>query len=248
MSGVGRQVGQRSGEAGIGLVGKDLSDERSAIDGPRPGCPRPQLGGRPTVDRDHHRLASLHPFEHVVGVVPQLVHRDVPHRQTLEPHAPSPSVECGARPYAGRVAGTVEPPELARLVELSEWPRHQGWSLRAALVRYAQPQPARAAAVLQVVRRIDAVLHGQRRLLEREGPAVWAAVQAGDPGPLPDLFRAVAPLDRLADRITEWAPERAGVRPDTEIDTVVAEVTATLDGLGVPHEQREPPPGARRRA
>jgi hypothetical protein len=144
----------------------------------------------------------------VVGVVPQLVHRDVPHRQTLEPHAPSPSVECGARPYAGRVAGTVEPPELARLVDLSEWPRHQGWSLRAALVRYAQPQPARAAALLQVVRRIDAVLHGQRRLLEREGSAVWAAVQAGDTGPLPDLFRAVAPLDGLADRITEWAPER----------------------------------------
>lgn len=139
------------------------------------------------------------------------------------------------------MAGPIEPPELSRLVDLSEWPRHQGWSLRASLVRYAQPQPSRAAAVLQVVRRIDAVLHGQRRVLEREGPAVWAAVQAGEPGPLPDLLRAVVPLDRLADRITTWAPERAGERPDAEIDAVVAEVTASLDALGIPHEQREPP-------
>lgn len=145
------------------------------------------------------------------------------------------------------MAGVVEPPELARLVDLSEWPRHQGWSLRAALVRYAQPQPVRAAAVLELVRRIDAVLHGQRRVLEREGPAVWGSVTSGDAAPLPALLRAVVPLDRLADRITQWAPERAGERPDADIDAVVAEVTAALDALGVPEEQREPPPGARRR-
>ena len=141
----------------------------------------------------------------------------------------------------------VEPPELARLADLSEWPRNEGWSLRAALTRYAQPQPARAADVLQVVRRLDAVLHDQRRVLEREGPSVWAAVEAGEAGPLPDLLRAMAPLDRLADRLTEWAPERAGVRPDDEVDATVAEVTATLDALGVPVETRTPPPGARRR-
>lgn len=145
------------------------------------------------------------------------------------------------------MAGPVEPPELARLVDLSEWPREQGWSLRAALVRYAQPQPVRAAAVLELVRRIDAVLRGQRRVLEREGPAVWAAVTSGDPAPLPALLRAVAPLDHLADHITEWAPERAGERPDAEIDATVAEVTAALDDLGVPREEGRPPPGARRR-
>ena len=131
------------------------------------------------------------------------------------------------------MAGVVEPPELARLADLSEWPRNEGWSLRAALTRYAQPQPARAADVLQVVRRLDAVLHAQRRVLEREGPAVWAAVEAGEAGPLPDLLRAMAPLDRLADRLTEWAPERAGDRPDHEVDTTVAQVTATLDRVGV---------------
>lgn len=145
------------------------------------------------------------------------------------------------------MAGDVEPPELARLVDLSEWPRNQGWSLRAALTRYAQPQPERASTILTLVRRIDAVLHAQRRVLEREGPAVWAAVESGEAGPLPDLLRAVRPLDRLADRLTEWVPERAGERPDAEVDAAVAEVTATLDALGVPHEQREPPPGARRR-
>lgn len=113
-------------------------------------------------------------------------------------------------------------------------------------MRYAQPQPARASAVLEVVRRIDAVLHSQRRLLTDDGPAIWAAVQSGEPGPLPDLLRAIVPLDRLADRLTEWAPERSGERPDAEIDAVVAEVTSTLDALGVP-ARREPPPGARRR-
>ena len=76
---------------------------------------------------------------------------------------------------------------------------------------------------------------------------MWAAVQAGEPGPLHDLLRATLPLDRFADRLTEWAPERAGERPDAELDAAVAEVTATLDELGVPREQREPPPGARRR-
>ena len=149
--------------------------------------------------------------------------------------------------YAGLVARAVEPPELARLVDLSEWPRDENWSLRAALMRYAQPQPARASAVLEVVRRIDAVLHSQRRVLTDEGPAIWAAVEAGEAGPLPDLLRAIAPLDRLADRLTEWAPDRAGERPDAEVDAAVGEVTATLDALGVPREEREPPPGGHRR-
>ncbi|MEO6628517.1 MAG: hypothetical protein ABIP03_08090, partial [Aquihabitans sp.] len=149
--------------------------------------------------------------------------------------------------YAGAVARAVEPSELGRLVDLSEWPRNENWSLRAALMRYAQPQPARASAVLEVVRRIEAVLHSQRRMLADDGSAIWAAVEAGEAGPLPDLLRAIVPLDRLADHLTEWAPERSGERPDGEIDTVVAKVTATLDALGVPREERDPPPGTRRR-
>jgi hypothetical protein len=145
------------------------------------------------------------------------------------------------------VAGVVEPPELARLVDLSEQPRNQGWSLRAALTRYAQPEPLRASQILELVRRIDATLHPQRRVMEKEGPAIWAQVTSGERTPLADLLRAAMPLDRLADRLTEWVPDRAGERPDAEVDAAVAEVTATLDELGVPREQREPPPGMRRR-
>ena len=142
------------------------------------------------------------------------------------------------------MATPIAPPELARLVDLSEWPRAQGWSLRAALVRYAQPQPVRAAAILEVVRRVDAALAGQRRSLEKDGPAVWAAVVGGDTAPLPALLRAVVPLDRLADVMTRWAPDRAGERPDADVDAAVAEVSATLDLLGVPREERTGPPRA----
>lgn len=145
------------------------------------------------------------------------------------------------------MVGVIEPEGLARLADISEWPRRDGWTLRAALTRYAQPQPARAGAVLELVRRIDTALHSQRRVLEREGPSIWAAVESGDPGPLPDLLRAAMPLDRFADRLGEWAPDRAGERPDHDLDVMVAEVGATLDALGVPREPREPPPGARRR-
>jgi hypothetical protein len=70
----------------------------------------------------------------------------------------------------------------------------------------------------------------------------------GDTAPLPALLRAVVPLDRLADVMTRWAPDRAGERPDADVDAAVAEVSATLDLLGVPREERTGPPRAARGA
>lgn len=146
------------------------------------------------------------------------------------------------------MAAEIRPRELADLVDLSERPRVDDWSLRAALVRYAQREPERVSAVLEVVRRIEAVLHPQAKVLAKEGPQTWDAVTAGTPGPMPDLLRAMQPLDALGDRLAAWAVDRAGDPPDAEVDRVVASVTARLDELGVPREQRErPPPGARRR-
>lgn len=53
------------------------------------------------------------------------------------------------------------------LADYAEGVRATGWSLRSALVRLAQLDPVRVAAVLQVVRRTDAALKDHVRLLER---------------------------------------------------------------------------------
>jgi hypothetical protein len=144
------------------------------------------------------------------------------------------------------VPGVPEPAELARLVDLSEWPRTGDWSLRAALVRYAQPEPQRASAVLEVVRRIEWALQPQLQRLGKEGPAIWAAVAGdGEPpegaGPLVALLREVQPLDQLGDVLAGWAADISTPRPDGEVDRVTASVTAALDGLGIGREERVRP-------
>jgi hypothetical protein len=142
----------------------------------------------------------------------------------------------------------LEPPELARLVDFAERPRVDDWSLRAALVRYAQPEPARVAQILELVRRIDAALATHRSVLERDGDALWAAVadaSGATDGPdaaVVGLLRTAGEIDRLGDLLAAWAVERAGDRPDAEVDAVVADVTGELDALGVPREERTGPP------
>jgi hypothetical protein len=149
------------------------------------------------------------------------------------------------------VSVEVEPPELARLVDLAERPRDEDWSLRAALVRYAQPQPVRASAVVEVVRRIEGVLRSKAKVLERQGPAVWAALAAAGDGDvdaqLVGVLRAAAELDRLGDLLAGWAVDRRPPRPDGAVDEVIADVAARLDALGVPREDGSgrPPRGSR---
>jgi hypothetical protein len=148
----------------------------------------------------------------------------------------------------------IEPLELARLVDVSECSRVDDWSLRSALVRYAQPQPGRSSVVLALVRRIEAVLHPQAKLLRAEGDAIWAAVDGGGgptTGPTAfviEVLRAAQGLHRLGDTLAAWAADVTTPRPDDEVDATTAEVKARLDALGVPDERdRPPPPGVRRR-
>lgn len=139
----------------------------------------------------------------------------------------------------------LQPPELADLVHYGERPRQGDWSLRSALVRYAQPHPRRVAAVLELVRRMEFGLHPHLKLLAKEGPAVWA----GDADPyVVGLLDTMKRFDRLGDVLAAWAVDRTGPPPDAEVDAAIVEVVRRLDALGVPIEQRQGPPrGARSR-
>ena len=146
------------------------------------------------------------------------------------------------------MAVEIAPPELARLLDTAERPRAAGWSLRAALTRYAQPQPQRASDVIEPLRRIDFALRPHTKLLEKQGEAVWKAVTGessdGEADPVVvGLLRALTELDRLGDVLAAWAVDRAGERPDGDVDVVVADVNARLDELGVPHEEGPRPRG-----
>jgi hypothetical protein len=116
--------------------------------------------------------------------------------------------------------------ELARLIDFAERPRTHDWSMRAALCRYAQPQPVRVSTVLDLVRRIEFALQG--------------AASAGD-AYLGELLRAASQLDHLGDTLAEWAVDRDEPRPDGVVDAVTADVARRLEALGVPHEDRPRP-------
>jgi hypothetical protein len=143
----------------------------------------------------------------------------------------------------------VEPPELARLLDFAERPRVQDWSLRAALSRYAQPEPQRASDVIELMRRIEVVIHPQLDDIERYGSDLWRTLQSGDGGDsapaIVGLLRAMVDLDQLGDVLAGWAADRAGERPDAAVDAVTADVTRQLARLGVPYEQRQRPPRQR---
>jgi hypothetical protein len=117
------------------------------------------------------------------------------------------------------------------LLDAAERPRVQGWSLRSALVRYAQPQPVRASQVLELVRRIEWALKPHLKLLERDG--LGAAPDQNVAG----VLEALADLDALGDDLATWAtdPPR-NERPDARVDATLAAVTAKLEALGVPKE------------
>jgi hypothetical protein len=143
----------------------------------------------------------------------------------------------------------IEPPELARLVDFAERPRADDWSLRAALVRYAQPQPQRVNDLLDVMRRTEWALGKQRATLERDGAHVWEALAHGgataDDAQLLGLLRIAREIDALGDVLAEWAIDITRDRPDAEVDRVIDDGAQQLDVLGVPEQER--PPGPRNR-
>lgn len=144
----------------------------------------------------------------------------------------------------------IEPPQLARLVDFAERPRVQDWSLRAALVRYAQPEPERVNRVVELVRRIEWALRSHRKVIERAGQEIWDALQGGadHAGPHAEviaLLDAASQLDRIGDILAEWAVDLAGERPNAVVDAVTETVARRLDELGVPREERRPRPPRR---
>jgi len=147
------------------------------------------------------------------------------------------------------VPADIDPPALARLIDFSERPRTNNWSMRAALVRYAQPQPQRVSDLLDLVRRTEWALGKHRALLSRDGERLWAELEQGGPtGPdaqVLGLLRVARELDHLGDVLATWAVDISTTRPDDEVDRVIDDVEQQLDGLGVPHEERGPPPRSR---
>ncbi|MET0627305.1 MAG: hypothetical protein ABW033_02460 [Acidimicrobiia bacterium] len=139
----------------------------------------------------------------------------------------------------------IEPAQLAQLVDFAERPHTENWSLRAALVRYAQPQPQRVNDLLDLVRRIQSALNAQSASLQRDGEAIWDALEhdtrPNDIAPLVELLDAARQIDRLGDALAEWAVDISRPRPDDALDAVVADVGARLEQLGIPHEERTPP-------
>src|SRR3546814_20856054 len=77
-----------------------------------------------------------------------------------------------------------EPPELASLVDYAERSRLGDWSLRSALMRYAQGNPQRARDVPALVPRIDFALRPPSRSLVKATPALWELPTAARP-PVP---------------------------------------------------------------
>jgi hypothetical protein len=147
------------------------------------------------------------------------------------------------------MAAEPEPPELARLVDYAERPRAGDWSLRSALVRYAEGQPVRASQVIELVRRVDAALHAQAKVLAERGPELWTALEArrreGPDGALVGLLAAADDLDALADHLAAWAEDPRRDRPDAAVDGAVRQVAQHLDDLGVPREEPGRPPRRR---
>ena len=149
------------------------------------------------------------------------------------------------------MAAPLEPERLAQLVDLAERPRDHGWSMRAGLCRYAQPQPERAAAVLSLVRRVEAAFSSNLSELRADGPHLLARAESPDDETQPDdllvgLIRAAAKLDDLGDTIATWAVDRTGDPPDLAIDKTVDAVDAHLAEMGIA-EETPPPRGMRGR-
>jgi hypothetical protein len=140
----------------------------------------------------------------------------------------------------------IEPPALARLVDFAERPRTQDWSLRSALVRYAQPQPQRVDDLLDLVRRVEWALGRQTALLRRDGEGLWSALERDaapsdeDHASAFEILRVAQDLDRLGDVLADWAVDITHPRPDAEVDATIATVGRRLEELGIPREERPP--------
>ena len=142
----------------------------------------------------------------------------------------------------------IEPPELGRVVDFAERQRTGDWSLRSGLVRYAQPEPARVNQILGLVRRVEWALRAHGKVIQDDGPVLWAALETDDNrsssshADVIELLRAAVELDRLVEIVARWALDPSTEPPDAEVDAITTDVARRLDALGVPREERVRPP------
>ena len=157
---------------------------------------------------------------------------------------------------------------VAPLVHYAETTRKGDWSLRSALVRLAQPEPVRAGAVLELVRRCDASLSPFGSRLENHRVSELAKLRHDDgehfaellegyqaESPLSDEEVAALPylgvaltLEELAVVLSDWAAAGAADPPPCEnVDVLCATAFERLEALGVPREEQPGPPGRRGR-
>lgn len=76
-------------------------------------------------------------------------------------------------------AGRCEPDPVRSLLNYAESPQADDWTLRSGLVRLAQPEPGRVGDLLQVMRRLDAVLAQVARDLQRHSTSCDGTLVAG---------------------------------------------------------------------
>lgn len=174
---------------------------------------------------------------------------------------PSPKAVAAAlaRAHAEPTDGL---PDGRRLVDYAESAREGDWSLRSALVRFAQPEPARAGAVLELVRRTDGALKPHRRRLESaavpthpglgpdalaedgDGVAIAADVERVVDAPATDLARCVLRLPD-GDSVVAAYVDACGPEPDLEavpLLVVALELDALADALVRWAQVHEGPP------
>lgn len=121
------------------------------------------------------------------------------------------AAEAGRRLAQRHQAAPVDTLE-GSVLDYAERARADDWSMRSALVRFAQPEPVRAGAVLELVRRVDGALHPLVRSLERTAVVcdrlLDESVRPEPREPYPDarvvdLARLVAAMPHAGDAVVD---------------------------------------------
>ncbi len=171
-----------------------------------------------------------------------------------EPDIPPEAVEALAHELAGRHREAAATDHDHSLLAFAEVGHRDDWSLRSALVRLAQPEPVRAGALLEVIRRCEGALAPHTRELERHvvacqpslGPdrveqaaGTWTVRDDGTRAPdirLADLARLAGPdpttLLGLADAYDRASPE-APLDPVERTALPLVQVAARLERLAM---------------
>lgn len=174
---------------------------------------------------------------------------------------------------ARRTMAGEQPLTAAPLTELAESMRRTGWSFRSALVRFAQPEPLRSAAIVELIRRSETAMKpltasladGRLAAIGRLAPfpeaagaaeieaalATLASVVDGaddlppEAGAALPVVHAITVLDRLGEAVTAWAVTAPAPAPVAEWDATCRWLRARFDALGVPSESGPPRRGGR---